>query len=105
MGPNRGALPFSDEARHGLRRPARKYGDEMGARTAIPIRRVCSARAAPRVSSINHGRPVSRERAIRLGACLRRLEVRGLKSTSISSGGFSACECGGDCIIKQDGGL
>ena len=105
MGPNRGTLPFSDEARHGLRRPARKYGDEMGARTTIPIRRFCSTRAAPRVSSIDHGRPMSRERAIRLGTCLRRVEIRGLESTSIGPGGFSACKCSGNCIIERDCGL
>jgi hypothetical protein len=76
MGPNRGALSFANKARHGLHRPARKYGYETSARTAIPIHRFRRSRATPRVSSVDHGRPVSSERAICITACLCREEIR-----------------------------
>ena len=105
MGPNRGALSFSDKARHSLRRPARKYGDETCACTAILIHRLRGSRAAPRVSSVDHGRPVSSERAIRITACLRRKESRCLESISISSGGVSACKCDGNRLIQRNGFL
>ena len=86
MGLDRGTLPLPNEASDSLGRPARKDGDKLGASVTIVKECFGGDRAAGCIGSINHGRTMSCECFVGLGACLCRWKVRNLERVSIGPG-------------------